>query len=343
MAQLDPRTTRPGGADGQRRRLGGSFLVSCLLHLLALVAFERSPRETEPLAYLPVRFSAAGPAAARFHPGYSRPLLVVQMQRLLPLSVPEELPPVAADWFGAPAPIALQDTIMTLTGFDVLAQKTWQPERTQDVLALLDQAQLRGLRLRALLRASYAMLRTPNGSACDTENQNRRQAELVVDRSLKAMGGLRALSAIMDRKVQVTTWNSRTDVWDVVSEADDFGEALPQLGFLLQLKSDRIRLSYMDRRRPFPRLDLAYAVYVEDLVQGTYRTAFFSTRTHLLVAVVDGETRVEIPQYRPLDGVEVPYVVWTYWRRFAALTRYEPLEKSIDRNIDHLRAARSWR
>ena len=231
----------------------------------------------------------------------------------------------------------------------------WRP--IESAILDLNQLALESAARKAEERYKYARIWMPDADTTDAASRLRRRAEEIVDRAIRAMGGLERLRSIQDKKVAVTVFRERPipgwfpagerfylrgrrylerqgsrsasgfdghsswhQYYGVAMAAADLRYLAERWDFLSQFRGREIRLEYLGERMYRGRA--VEMVAVEDLKYGVQRVAYFRVSDHLLVYLTDGRTRLSYEEYRPVDGILTPYELVIDTERFRHETTY---------------------
>ncbi|MBT4503503.1 MAG: hypothetical protein HOC74_37575 [Gemmatimonadetes bacterium] len=331
-----------------RRRLLPFILASFILHLLMLVAYQRwAARQMEELLH-PVRFQIPLPAPERFRPklpAFSLPAEIEWERLESDAPRPEE-----EAWEDQTVEELPPDVPPTSLGtWGLFGEKGEEYAGQVDSTLSMNEMDREAMRRRGEALARYRRRWLPDADTADAESRRRRLAEEIVDRAIEAMGGLKRMQVIRNKKAEVSYWDWRGQKWTPASEvfyaggrkfmekagggrtrgldgdsawAYVYGMPVPagrlsmehqaeRWDFLSQYKGHEILLDYV-RAEKLPGERVVDRILVEDLKYGTFREAIFARDTHLLVATVENGARKEVQEYREVEDILTPYEIWTH-------------------------------
>ena len=296
-----------------RRRIGVSFLCSLLLHVLAMLIYQKWIEEPVEHALHPLRFQVEREAPDRFEPTSPASLPEVQMERLKREERPSELPVEAVDQIGV-----VDELHVPLSAEDVFLPTDESPgrETSRDSLLSLDEVQLEMVRRRTEELEQYERLWLPDADTSDVESRSRLLAQEVVQRAIEAMGGVAVLTAIRDmsyqgryhkaygthsKYAQFLPGGAKVIFDGERGWIDVFGEAYPlkerglheveyraeRWDFLSRYLGDGIQLSYLGKwvdadERLGPANRAYHVLLVEDFKFDSAFRALFDEEAHLL-------------------------------------------------------------
>ena len=199
----------------QRRwRVSLALLTSGLLHLFALLAYERWAAENVERILHPVRFQAVKPALPTDPFKSAAPVLpLTQLERRMSEQPPAELL-TDVEVIDQITPLAEKpDSILALRAPRFMGEKSAEFEAVRDTFISLEDLSLEMERQRAEEKADYARLWMPDADTTDVDSRNRKKAEEVVDRAIEAMGGMERLLQVRDMHTEIEIYNPRNFLW----------------------------------------------------------------------------------------------------------------------------------
>ena len=324
----------------RNRRVLLCLLSSLALHMLFLWVYQRWAAEPVLRALRPERFELA-PALEpqRFEPAprATVPEVVMEQLRLAELMeapLPEEAmaPPAVALESLAPQP-ALEVETESRPGPAFLPGDTVSYESALTDLYRRKLVELQERRIMVL----------PLADTTSEAGRRRSRAREIIDRAIKAMGGLERLRAIRDKRVEVKRWDGARQIWKSVGERSylrgqryrldigprqargydgrqswllHHGLLLPprderynaeRWDFLTRFRGDGLVVEYVGPREGNYRT--LEAVRVIDTAFGRERLAYFDVGDSLLYAEVEDGRTTTYRQYRETQGVLTPFEI----------------------------------
>lgn len=199
----------------QRRwRVGLALLTSGLLHLFALLAYERWAAENVERILHPVRFQAVKPALPT-DPFKSTPPVfpLTQLERMISGQPPAD-PLADAETIDQITPLGeTPDSILALRAPRFMGEKSAEFEAVRDTFISLEDLFLEMEHQRAEEKADYARLWMPDADTTDADSRNRKKAEEIVNRAIEAMGGMDRLLQVRDIHTEIEIYNPRDFLW----------------------------------------------------------------------------------------------------------------------------------
>ena len=206
----------------QRRwRISCALLISGLLHLFALLAYERWAAENVERILHPVRFRVVQPALP-IDPFKSTPPVfpLTQLERRMSGQPPAD-PLADAEIIDQITPLdETPDSILALREPRFMGEKSAEFEAVRDTFISLEDLSLEMERQRAEEKAGYARLWMPDADTTDADSRNRKKAEEIVDRAIEAMGGMDRLLQVRDMhtKIEIYAPDPNTFLWRPAGE-----------------------------------------------------------------------------------------------------------------------------
>ena len=176
----------------QRRwRVSCALLISGLLHLFALLAYERWAAENVEKILHPVRFQVVPPALPTDPFKSTPPILpLTQLERRMSEQPPAD-PLADAEIIDQITPLAEKpDSILTLREPRFMGEKSAEFEAVRDTFISLEDLPLEMERQRAEEKAGYVRRWMLDADTTDADSRNKKKAEEIVDRAIEAMGGM---------------------------------------------------------------------------------------------------------------------------------------------------------
>ena len=206
----------------QRRwRVSCALLISGLLHLFALLAYERWAAENVEKILHPVRFQVVPPALPTDPFKSTPPILpLTQLERRMSEQPPAD-PLADAEIIDQITPLAEKpDSILTLREPRFMGEKSAEFEAIRDTFISLEDLSLEMERQRAEEKAGYARRWMPDADTTDADSRNRKKAEEIVDRAIEAMGGMDRLLQVRDMhtKIEIYAPDPNTFLWRSAGE-----------------------------------------------------------------------------------------------------------------------------
>ena len=199
----------------QRRwRVSCALLISGLLHLFALLAYERWAAENVERILHPVRFQVVQPALPTDPFKSVAPVLpLTQLERRMSEQPPAELL-TDVEIIDQITPLAEKpDSILALRAPRFMGEKSAEFEAVRDTFISLEDLFLEIERQRAEEKAGYARLWMPDADTTDADSRNRKKAEEIVNRAIEAMGGMDRLLQVRDMHTGIEIYNPRDFLW----------------------------------------------------------------------------------------------------------------------------------
>ncbi len=323
----------------RNRRVVLCLLASLAVHMLFLWAYQRWAAQPVLRVLRPARFELAPSLEPqRFEPAprATVPDVVMEQLRLAELLMEAPLPEDAAAVPSvgleglAPAPGLEADPGL---GPAVLPGDTLSYDSALADLYRRKLVELQGRRIRVL----------PLADATSEAGRRRARAREIIDRAIKAMGGLERLQAIRDKRIRVERWDGERQIWKSVgtrsylrgeryrldigpnmARGHDghrswylyYGLLLPprderynaeRWDFLSRFRGDGVVVEFVGHREM--QFRTLAAVRVIDTKFGRQRLAYFGMEDSLLYAEVEGGRTTTYREYRQTQGVLTPFEV----------------------------------
>ena len=199
----------------QRRwRISCALLISGLLHLFALLAYERWAAENVERILHPVRFQVVKPALPTDPFKSAAPILpLTQLERRMSEQPPAD-PLADVEIIDQITPLAEKpDSILVLRAPRFMGEKSAEFEAVRDTFISLEDLSLEMERQRAEEKAGYARRWMPDADTTDADSRNRKKAEEIVNRAIEAMGGMDRLLQVRDIHTEIETYDPRDFLW----------------------------------------------------------------------------------------------------------------------------------
>ena len=199
----------------QRRwRISLALLTSGLLHLFALLAYERWAAENVERILHPVRFQAVKPALPIDPFKSAAPVLpLTQLERRMSEQPPAELL-TDVEIIDQITPLTEKpDSILAWRAPRFMGEKSAEFEAVRDTFVSLEDLSLEMERRRAEEKADYARLWMPDADTTDADSRSRKKAAEIVDRAIEAMGGMDRLLQVRDMHTEIEIYNPSDFLW----------------------------------------------------------------------------------------------------------------------------------
>ena len=199
----------------QRRwRISLALLTSGLLHLFALLAYERWAAENVERILHPVRFQVVQPALPTDPFKSAAPVLpLTQLERRMSEQPPAELL-TDVEIIDQITPLAEKpDSILALRAPRFMGEKSTEFEAVRDTFISLEDISLEMEHQRAEEKAGYVRRWMLDADTTDADSRNRKKAEEIVNRAIEAMGGMDRLLQVRDMHTEIETYDPRDFLW----------------------------------------------------------------------------------------------------------------------------------